>query len=205
LSEQFPPVSNHPLEVTGMVLVFASVVEGRTATYVSSPLTTGRRAFEWHARMDSVMAGDVGNPANKGAGDFRTEVIEPNREQAASYVRELRRQTGRVVIDPTALEDVPGWSQDDYRDFWGRVIERYADTVVLRDGWEYSSGCAYEFLVAHNSGAAVLREDQEPLRVEVGRALLQRAFRENSVGGIQADFLRFVGEALASPPGTEPK
>jgi hypothetical protein len=205
MSEQFPPSSEHPREVAGMVLVFASVVDGRTATYVSSPLTTGLRAFEWHARVNPVVAGGVGGPEMLGAGDFRTEVIKPNREQAARYVRDLRSRTGRVVIDPTALEDVPGWSQGDYRHFWGRVIERYADTVVFRDGWEYSSGCTYEFLMAQNSGAAVLREDLEPLSLEAGRALLERALRENTAGGIPADFLRLVGEALSSPPDTGQK
>ncbi|SRR6266705_68480 len=200
MSGQFPPQPGHPSEINGMVEAFASVVEGRTAWYVSSPLTTGRRAFEWHTRNGSASADGRDRQGARGSGSFLSEVVEPNRAQAAKYVRDLRARAGQVVIDPTALEDIPGWNQDDYRHFWGRVIEGFAGTVIFREGWEYSSGCAYEFLVARKSAAATLKEDLEPLDFGVARSLIERAVKEGGAKGYSAGFLRMVGESLDSLP-----
>jgi hypothetical protein len=71
--------------------------------------------------------------------------------------------SARVVIDPSALDDVPGWTQADYRAFWGEVIERYAAEVIFRDGWSSSRGCAYEFLVAARAGIPTLDAVRRPL------------------------------------------
>src|SRR4051794_16481374 len=104
---------------------FASVIDDRMAIYVSSPLTTGARAFEWHRN-------------HAAARSFAEDVIEPNREEAAAFARGLRQATARVVIDPTAMGDLPGWEQRDFRYFWGRVIVGYCSEVVFRDGWQFS-------------------------------------------------------------------
>lgn len=117
-----------------MLEAFASVTEAKSAVYVSSPLTTGARAFEWHRRN--------GGQAFVKPDAFDPDVVEPNREEAAAFTRSLRRKTNRVVIDPTAMADIPGWTQSDYRYFWGRVIEEYWGEIVFRDGWQFSSGCS---------------------------------------------------------------
>jgi hypothetical protein len=186
LSSGFPPRAERGAEIAVLLEGLASVVEGRTATYVSSPLTTGRTASEWHLR-------NGGRPAAED--DFRRNVIEPNRTAAAAYVRELRKTRG-VVIDPTAMSDLPGWTQPDYRFFWGRVIELYANEVVFREGWEHSSGCAYEFFVALQSGASTLREDLTPLSLEDGQELVRAAVEECETRGVSAEFLRGVVDAL---------
>src|SRR4051812_15439147 len=116
VAETFPPVSDRVDEVELLLEGFASIVDNADAIYVSSPLTTGARAFEWHRRQ----------PSN---GSFVDDVIEPNREQAARYVRNLRKKTGSLVIDPTAVRELPGWEQSDYRYFWGRVITDYCREV----------------------------------------------------------------------------
>ena len=183
----FPPHATRPDEIALLLEGLASVIEGRTATYVSSPLTTGQTAAEWHLR-------NGGRPAADDEG-FRRDVMEPNRTAAASYVRELRKTRG-VVIDPTAMGDLPGWTQPDYRYFWGRVIELYANEVVFRDAWQHSSGCAYEFFVALQSGASTIREDLTPLSLEDGQALVRAAVEECETRGVSAEFLRGVVEAL---------
>jgi hypothetical protein len=187
LSSGFPPQATRPKEIAIILEGVASVVEGRTATYVSSPLTTGQTASEWHLRNGSrAPAGDEG---------FRRDVIEPNRTAAAAYVRALRKTRG-VVIDPTAMGDLRGWTQPDYRFFWGRVIELYANEVVFRDGWQHSSGCSYEFFVAVQSGALTLREDLTRLALEDGQALVRAAVEECETRGVSAAFLRGVVAAL---------
>jgi hypothetical protein len=164
MRDEFPPKPQQHTEIAAALAAFGSVMHGRAATYVSSPLTTGQRAFEWHQQNGSADAtSEAGSEAM-----FRDDVIAGNRQQAARYVERLRRRRA-IVIDPTALADLPGWTQSDYRFFWGRVIEEYAETVVFRRGWEYSSGCAYEFLVATRSGRESLDEELNPLTVQKGR------------------------------------
>jgi hypothetical protein len=188
MSGGFPPRAEHPAEIAILLEGLGTVVEGRAATYVSSPLTTGLTASEWHLR-------NGGRSDPDGIEDFYESVVVPNRREAAAYVRELRKTRG-VVIDPTAMGDLPDWTQDDYRFFWGRVIELYANEVVFRDGWQHSSGCAYEFFVAHRRGATVLRQDLTALPREEGRELVTAAVEECEAGGASAEFLRGVVQAL---------
>jgi hypothetical protein len=191
---EFPPKAEHPEHIVAAVAAFASVVEGRTAIYVSSPLTTGRRAFEWHLKK----RGSQTQPRLADSNDFHEKVIEPNRVEAAAFVRKLREDRSRVIIDPTAMNDLAEWTQADYRVFWGRVIELYAAVVVFRDGWMFSSGCVYEFFVAWSSRAQLLSEDFAPLSVDQGRSLIAEALEVTREKGASTDFLGAVLDALDS-------
>jgi hypothetical protein len=111
-------------------------------------------------------------------------VVQWNRARVKPIVRAVRERGHRVVIDPTTVHDVPGWRQDDYHAFWGRVIEQYAGTVVFADGWEYSSGCAREFLTALRVGARLLREDLRPLAIEEGERLIRDAIAALDSDGV---------------------
>jgi hypothetical protein len=167
----------------------ASVTEDRTAIYVSSPLTTGSRAFEWHRQHRHS---DPGRHAEA----FSVDVVEPNRKEAARFAHKLRATTDRLVIDPTAMADVEDWTQADYRDFWGRVIAQYCKQVIFRDGWQFSSGCAYEYLVARETGATVLGQNGDSLDKDEAEQLLADAIIETEAHGSSSDFLRSVRAAL---------
>src|SRR4051794_8556894 len=132
----YPPTPKRPREIEVMLATFASVIEDRSAPYVGSPYTTGRRAPAWKSQ--------TANPSD----DFRLGVMAANKAAAAAFVRKVRQRERRPVIAPTELSDIDGWTQSDYRFFWGRVIESYVDSVIFLDGWSHSSGCAYEFVVA---------------------------------------------------------
>jgi hypothetical protein len=187
VSDVFPPLTSREAEVSLALGTFAAVIEGRQATYVSSPLTTGPRAYEWHQRNGSKT-----RPQAK----FKEDVLEPNKADASKFVKDLRKRTSRIVIDPTALPDLPGWEQSDYRFFWGRVIETYCDQVILRDGWQFSSGCSYEYFVAASLGLTTLRENMAPLPFSEAHELLQMAIAETERHGTKAAFLRSVSDAL---------
>jgi hypothetical protein len=197
VSNDFPPQPDHAVEVEQLAQAFASVIEGRTALYVSSPLTTGSRAFEWHQGFDRPSGQQLDG---RGLDDFRRDVIEPNRIEAAAFVRKLRESGKGVVIDPTAMKDLPGWTQADYRVFWGRVIEGYAEAVVFRNGWMHSSGCAYEFFVAYSAGIRLLNGDLTPLSLALGRSLIAMAASEAREKGARSEFLQQVVRALDSRP-----
>jgi len=187
----FPPVSSRTVEIDQLVGLFASVCDGRTAIYVSTPLTTGKRLSEWSTHSGR---GPAHPEYDQG---LRVHVVEPNRADARLFVADRRRATGRIVIDPGALDDVPGWTQNDYRAFWGRVIERYASTVVFREGWEHSSGCSYEFLVSLQTGAETFDAELRPLSAQRGLSLLRDAIDECDRTNSPAAFLSSVANALS--------
>jgi hypothetical protein len=101
------------------------------------------------------------------------------------------------------MPDMPGWSQDDYHSFWGSVIENYAGRVFFMKGWNYSSGCTYEFLVAHRSGARVLDQASRPLSVAKGQEMIHAAIEELRNRGLPIDQLERIWITLrneAQPP-----
>ena len=80
------------------------MTESRSAVYVSTPLTTGRRAAEWRLLNGT----DIGLESDEFSGD---PCSDANRKDAARYVATLRTSERRVVFDPAAFEDLPGWDK----------------------------------------------------------------------------------------------
>jgi hypothetical protein len=172
-----PPEPSDPLVVGAMLSVFSTVLTRNSAIYVSSPLTTGKRARLWREDGDTSYEEFLA-----------THVVAPNRKAAADFVALLRDGTSKPVIDPTALDDVEGWDQGDYLYFWGNVISRFAERVVLRDGWEFSRGCSYEFAVARRMNIQCVREDGSPLSLADGVGLIRLAVREEQEKGLDTSF-----------------
>lgn len=187
---RFPPKSSRTDEIEVLVGIFDSTIGGRTAIYVSTPLTTGTRYAAWTGH-------DRTSPSHPAYLErFQENVVEPNRSDARKYVAGLRRTHRQVVIDPSALADLADWSQEDYLEFWGRVISRYASTVVFRDGWEWSRGCSYEFLMALDTGAETLDVGLRPLSVRAGLSLLRAAIEERRDIGTSDAFISAVANAI---------
>jgi hypothetical protein len=163
-------VTAAPSGIVEIILgILHCTMEGRDGVYVSAPITTGRRFVDWRMGPGASLAS-----TDDGYGmQHRIHVVLPNREHVRPLVRRVRGHFGGVVIDPTALEDVPGWVQDDYHSLWTEVVEQCAHTVVFTDGWQYSSGCTREFLAAVRSGATLLREDLTPLDPHDGARLIE--------------------------------
>src|SRR3712207_2357395 len=90
------------------------VIDGRTAKYLSVPITTGRRFVEWYTREGCHLEADSLTYREQ----HRQHVIVPNCDAARKVVARLRRERGGVVIEPTAFER-PEWDQNQYRYFWG--------------------------------------------------------------------------------------
>jgi hypothetical protein len=158
---EFPPVPKHARDIAILLGLYETVCPEGTAWYVSTPITTGQRKTRWQ----SVLGMDESHPDFKIA--LLEHVVTPNIEDAAKVVEDLRIDHS-LVINPSAMKDVPGWVQSDYRAFWGEVITRFVQTVVFMDGWEYSSGCCYEFLVATKFNIVTLAQDLTPLTREAG-------------------------------------
>lgn len=170
-------------ELDLFVGVLSSVVEDREAVYLSGPLTTGPRFLRWYTRYGKALA--PGSSQYELA--HRREVFEPNVREIRDLAHRLRRKEQWQVIEPTAFE-VPHWSQEDYRYFWGRVIERYACRVVFMEGWEYSKGACYEFLVAAERALETLSQGGAPITLAEARARIDAAVREMHGLGVHPGF-----------------
>jgi hypothetical protein len=125
-----------------------------------------------------------------------SHVIMPNRAHAALVTATLRERELGPFVDPTLVPDFIGWDQHDYRFFWGSVIEHFVARVVFVDHWEFSSGCAYEFLIASRKSVPCFDERGNQLLPEQGRVLIENAIGELAGHGLNTEFLSQVRDAL---------
>jgi hypothetical protein len=198
MADSFPPMTTHERDVAALLNILGSVIVERSGVYVSAPITSGRRLAQWLGSRNVEF--DPSHPESYA--EFQREVLEPNCEHAQDIISNLRKKFPNVVIDPTALKDIDSWTQDDYRYLWGKVIEQYASTVVFIDGWQYSNGCSYEFLVSYQSASnqcpLVLNENLKPLTREQGLKLIREAIHELKEAGLSTEFLERVAGQVAS-------
>ena len=138
--------------------------------YLSAPLTTGR-----------TFSSKSGPPVEK------TSQAARNRATAGANARELRKLEC-WVLDPTEFGEIRGWSQTDYYSFWAQVIVFGAKKVVFAKDWEWSRGCAFEFLTAAEAGIPCFTLDLSRLDPLDGLAILQVAVSEMQSSGIATDF-----------------
>jgi hypothetical protein len=190
----FPPETSRGAEIEALVELLRGVFPERVALYVSAPITSGQRFVDWYSRNRNL--------AGLGDEQFRREhgkeVVAPNRIAASALIKRVRGIDSGPVIDPTAVRDIEGWTQGDYRTAWARIIEEFARAVVFTDGWEFSNGCCYEFLVATKAGIETLDESLQPITLAAGVSLVRHAVVEMSSRGLSVEFLRGILEELES-------
>jgi hypothetical protein len=142
----------------------------QSATYVSGPITTGRRFVEWYSKF--------GHTFSPNSTEYRTalreQVVRANEQDILHYAKQFRTLAKGVVIEPTSLR-IENWSQADFHRFWGLVIQRYCSHMVVLDGWQYSVGCAVEFRRAIDHGVCVQSTSGEKFSAAEGRKLVRNA------------------------------
>lgn len=192
MTKNYPPAPANQHDIEIMLEMMTSVTDRRNAAYLSTPLTTGKRFVDWRKQKEKAVS--PSHPDYRQA--LAREVIEPNRRHARQIVAALRGTLACVLIDPTSVGDLKDWGQGDYLTLWTGVIERYADTVIFADDWEYSNGCAYEFLAALRSGAATRDERQKPLNYDEGCQRIACAIQWLEAESMPTEFLSCVHRDL---------
>lgn len=189
----FPPQTSRSAEIDAHIELLRGVFANRNAVYVSAPITSGRRFLEWYSTLRGLR-----NSNEDYQNEHFRQVVAPNRSAATVLVKRVRDINSGPVIDPTAVHHIEGWTQGDYRTAWARVIEEFVRTVVFANGWEFSNGCSYEFLIAVKTGVEAVDEALRPIDLPTGMSLISRAASELSSRGLAVEFLRGVLEDLAS-------
>ena len=175
MRNEFPPNSDRQAEIEKVLSIFASILNGRNAYYISTPMTTGILA------VDPWYTVGLGKSELKATHENKGHMVHCNSAHVQAVVHELRRSLASPIIDPTAIADLPGWTQSDYRVLCARIIERYVHTVIFVNGWDswqYSLGCSYEFLVARQTGARTMNQDLEEISIAGGILLIREAANE---------------------------
>ena len=153
----------------------------RRTVYVSTPVTTGRRFVEWRRGEGRVVPAD----SDEYRAQWRAHVYDRNVAHVRPLVEALRsRLEGTTVIDPSALADQDGWDQVDYHQFWAAVIRHGADAIVMVEGWQYSVGCALEYVEALTCGVPVLDETLRPVPEDTARRCIAEAVADLSDDGL---------------------
>lgn len=183
-------------DVSVVLSTLDCVLNGESAAYASSELTTGKRLY---ALMREHGLSDAKRLIDQiGQEEYRRLVWEPNVAAAKSFARRLRRELGPAgqVITPAPLI-APGWSQPEYLQLWETVIRTRVSEVHFNDGWEHSSGCAFEFMVAQDVGVPTFTE-RGLLGLREGIKLLQQAVEELEASGLQVNSLATTVDRLQS-------
>ena len=143
---KFDPLSAQQVALISM-LESAGANEG--LVYVATPITTGRTTVE------AIVAG------NGLSDEERSAVRLANEERVRSVAKKLRHRLRRtIVINPAEFEGgTANWTQENYYDLWSGVIRRFANRVVVVEGWEYCRGARIEVQLALDLGIPIWDED----------------------------------------------
>jgi hypothetical protein len=164
------------------------VLNGEKAVYASSELTTGRRVHsvlrEIGARRSSELRPRLGEQ------EYQTRVWSPNVDAAMTFARRLHHSLGgnQLVITPAPFM-APGWNQQEYLAFWEALLRSRIKAVYFNDGWEYSNGCTFEFMVAIDERLPTLDAAGAPLGLPAALAQVAAAIDVLHRDQLDADVL----------------
>lgn len=169
------------------------VLENREVAYASSELTSGRRFYEL-CREYKVRTKEMLKEA-LGSDGYKTKLLEPNEKEAIVFAREVRNLSRHLALTPNTLF-VPGWGQPEYLGFWETVIRTKCKTIFFNNGWEYSNGCTFEYLVGHEEGIGLFDRSGRSIPVDQARVSILLAINELESDGFVVPELRNVLQKL---------
>lgn len=160
------------------------VLNGDRAMYASSELTSGRRAYEL---LHEHGARDLDELERLQRGGL----MAANVKQAVAFARRLReRLGGRELVITPAPYVAPGWSQTEYLVFWETLLRTRIKAAYFNDGWEYSNGCTFEFVIACEHGIPTFDAELRPLARSDGAARIGKAAARLEATGLGVRDLR---------------
>jgi len=143
-------------------LIAKDLFKNTDMLYVSCPITTGYRFILWY--MCKGIRLKIGS--KEYIESKKLTVIDPNIKIAKFIIKDIRTSTKMAVIDPSDLEGASlNWKQQQYYDFWDRVLRDLVNEVIFLDGWEYSIGCCIEYWSALQYDLPIMSQDMKIMPV----------------------------------------
>jgi hypothetical protein len=156
---------------------------GTSITYLSGPITTGKRFFEL------VQSGEM-TPS------VRKRLIKENCDDLKAKALQLRVGRGQTVLEPASLT-ISDWAQNDYLVLWERLIEKHVNVVLFMPGWEFSVGCVTEFVKAITVGIRTETVTGVPLSLGSGLRLMSAAVKQiENAGALQDGALSEISAGI---------
>ncbi len=166
-----------------------SVLLGSKAVYASSELTSGRRAQR--LQQEHNVPNHVSLRDGLGPDHYHTLLWSLNVAEAVRFAEELRTRLGgaAVVISPAPFA-APSWPQSAYLAFWENVIRTRITAVYFNDGWEYSTGCVFEFAISTEVGLPTFDRAARQLLVSEASQSVRHAITEMQANRLETSAIR---------------
>jgi hypothetical protein len=171
------------------------VLNGETAIYASSELTSGRRVQALLRELGLKNSREL--KERLGAAQYLARVLAPNVENGMAFARRLHHSLGgnQLVVTPAPFV-APDWTQPEYLGFWETIIRTCVKALYFNDGWELSDGCTFEFLVAADAGLPAFDARGALLDLEGAAGRIERAIADITRDGLDAQSLTSTLERL---------
>ncbi len=176
------------------------VVLDREAVYASSEFTTGRRFYNLCRQFNVRTAEEL---KRRLGGEYNSRLLAVNKDEGIRFARKLRELGHNIVLTPNPFHADPlnlkrNWSQSEYLDFWKMVIERKCHAVCFNEGWEFSNGCTFEYLVGFKAGTQLFNQHCKPLNPVEARDAIAYAIESLEKDGFKVPKLHEVLDELNS-------
>lgn len=128
------------------------ILNGRPMTYVSTPITGGRKKFDFLTQHGVHDKSEL-DAASKN--QFVDKVITSNTNRVFHVAEALRMESEHAMVMDPAEITVPEWSQAQYSAHWDAVVHHLAAKIVLVPDWDLSQGCVLELNRALSKGIPI--------------------------------------------------
>jgi hypothetical protein len=197
--DQLPHARTYGVESALACSVLDAVLNGRKGVYASSPLTTGHRA---RSLMREHGVADTSTLRNRlGEAGYHDLLWNPNVAEALAFAERIRTELGYELVITPAPFVAPDWSQQEYLAFWERVIRSRVELVFFNEGWQYSSGCTFEYAVALDAGIPAFDAAGRPMVASEARRLVDEALCDLEAEELASDLMRQSVELIRRVTG----
>jgi hypothetical protein len=182
--------TRHYLEEVDMA--FSSidcVLRRQRAIYASTELTTGLRLYQILREKGMRTSADLRE--KMGSSWFTANVWDPNVADALEFAEAiLQEQDERTLVLSPAPFSAPGWTQQEYLAFWETLLRTRIKGVWFNRGWQFSTGCTFEFAVAQDARVPAFDNEGRPLDLGTAIRLITGAIDSLEADGFDATSLR---------------
>lgn len=174
------------IDVDQKIILFSSKLAEKNIIYISSAISSGKNFIDWYKTKGSKI-----NCKKEYNDHHYKEVIKPNSDKILQIASDLHASLKETVVEPASFV-MNDWTQDDYLYYWSEIINRHAYKIVFIDGWFYSKGCIYEYLIGLNKGIELLDNNLNPINKCWAIQQIKNSINEYEVIGINTDLQRKI-------------
>ena len=164
------------------------MIQAEEFIYLSAPITGGKRVYAAAEQHGLRKTQDLPKEI------FR-RCIDENLQRYAE-LGEVVKSRAQPSILPGMIGSSDVWSQRDYLDISKEIIRTKATSLVFQDGWEYSNGCAEEYLISLRLKKPALDQRRKPLRRNKALKLAAAAVDKIHQASVECPKLDFLLEQL---------